>query len=100
MYPGHSRQFSGADQYANPYAYTAASQRGYYNTGGVIPGTIQRGPVDGPIVGPLGTPGYLARTALGNQEISPNAPGYHNEYPVKTIEHEPVTRIETVPVTK
>ena len=91
MYPGHSRHFSGdMGAYANPYAHTAASQRGYYNTGGLIPGTIQRGPVDGALVGPNG---------LGHQQISPNAPGHHNEYPVTTIEHEPVTRIETVPVT-
>ena len=27
-------------------------------------------------------------------------PGYHYEYPVKTVDYEPVTRIETVPVTK
>ena len=35
-----------------------------------------------------------------HHEISPNKVGYHNEYEVKTIEHEPVTRIETVPITK
>ena len=35
-----------------------------------------------------------------HHEISANKAGHHNEYEVKTIEHEPVTRIETVPVSK
>lgn len=29
-----------------------------------------------------------------------NQPGYHYEYPVKTVDYEPVVRMETVPVTK
>ena len=38
------------------------------------------------------------------RDINPMAngshPGYHYEYPVKTVDYEPVTRIESVPVTK
>ena len=62
-------------------------------------------PLDGRLGGPLdsrlGAP-LLGAYASGpqHQQISQNAPGFHNEYPVTTIEHEPVTRIETVPVTK
>merc|ERR1712086_145252 len=110
MYPGQDPRLGG---YTNRH------------TGAVIhaaaPGSIARGPIahaplDGRVGAPLAgaqfagayTSGPFAGAPLAgayvsgpqHQQISPNAPGHHNEYPVTTIEHEPVTRIETVPVTK
>lgn len=44
--------------------------------------------------GPL--PGDLPPVGLAK----PEKPGFHQEYEVKTVDYEPVTRIESVPVTK
>ena len=41
-----------------------------------------------------------AYSSAARHDVSPLKRGNHHEYEVTTIEHEPVTRIETVPVTK
>jgi len=112
MYPGH---------HSDPRLGGYQSFGGFTNrhTGAVIhqgapgpivhgaAGTITRGPIshaplDARLGAPLTGPPLAGAYATGphHQQISQNAPGYHNEYPVTTIEHEPVTRIETIPVTK
>merc|ERR1712086_1152911 len=104
----HQQMNPGQDPRLGGYQSFAPNHGGFTNrhTGAVIhagaPGSIARGPIaHAPLDGRLGAP-LAGAYASGpqHQQISPNAPGHHNEYPVTTIEHEPVTRIETVPVTK
>merc|ERR1712086_341212 len=109
----HQQMYPGQDPRLGGYQSFAPNHGGFTNrhTGAVIhaaaPGSIARGPIShAPLDGRLGASLAGAQFAGAyvsgpqHQQISPNAPGHHNEYPVTTIEHEPVTRIETVPVTK
>jgi len=128
MYPGQDPRLGGYQSFApNHGGFTNRHTGAVIHA--AAPGSIARGPIaHAPLDGRLGAPlagaqfagayasgpfagapldGRLGAPLAGayvsgpqHQQISPNAPGHHNEYPVTTIEHEPVTRIETVPVTK
>ena len=92
-YAAESRAFATplgrASQMRSAYGDDLLAERSYL-AGSVVRGQrstslLARGPA---VVGPE------------HQEISPDKVGHHNEYEVKTIVQEPVTRIETVPVTR
>jgi len=130
MYPGQDPRLGGYQSFApNHGGFTNRHTGAVIHQGApgtINRGPIARAPLDGrlgvpltgaPLDGRLGAPldgrlggpldSRLGAPLLGayasgpqHQQISQNAPGFHNEYPVTTIEHEPVTRIETVPVTK
>lgn len=44
--------------------------------------------------------GHAPLAVPHDANLTSTHPGYHYEYPVKTVDYEPVTRTETVPVSK